>query len=110
MEDNFNIFIFTEDADFSASLAIECNNYGFALTFIDNESIKLNLVDDDALISVVIIDLTSSVGNPYEIGEKAKICSDFPIFGVVDRFNKKDQVKAKEYGFDLFNLSCLINL
>ena len=102
MIDSFNIYIYSDDADFCASLALECNNYGFGLTFFNDKNLKSTLNSDDILVSVVIIDLTSNVKcNPYKLGEASRIASDLPIFGVVEGFNKKKQIEAKKYGFDL---------
>ena len=36
MNYEFKIITFTDDAQFSLSLANECNKYGFSLSFIDN--------------------------------------------------------------------------
>ena len=102
MEDSFNIYIYSDDAKFCTSLALECNKYGFGLTFFDNTNLENVLNDDDVLISVVIIDLTTIKGRDvYSLGAKARISSDLPIFGVVETLSKKNQNEAKKYGFDL---------
>ena len=36
MKYEFKIIAFTNDPDFSISLATECNKYGFLLSFIEN--------------------------------------------------------------------------
>ena len=50
MEDNFNIYIYSDYANFCSSLAIECNNYGFSLTFFNDKDLKTILGSDDILI------------------------------------------------------------
>jgi len=102
MNNDFNIYVYSNDANFCSSLAIECNNYGFELTFFEPKNMESVFGKNDTLISVVIIDLTliDSI-NPFELGQNARITSDFPVFGVVKKFNKKDQEEAKRMGFDL---------
>ena len=101
MEDSFNIYLYSDDANFSSSLAVECNNYGFGLIFFDDSNMEEVLNDDNSLISVVIVDLSSQSVNPYKLGYNARISSNLRVFGVLERFNKKDQLKEKENSFDL---------
>lgn len=101
MEEQFNINIFSNDAEFCSSLAIECNKYGFGLTFFEECDIDNKELLESALVSVVIIDLTCKDADPYKMGKNMRISSDLPIFGILSKFNRKDQNKAKECGFDL---------
>ena len=101
MEEQFNINIFSNDAEFCSSLAIECNKYGFGLTFFEECDIDNKELLESALVSVVIIDLTCEDADPYKMGKNMRISSDLPIFGILNKFNRKDQNKAKECGFDL---------
>ena len=80
--------------------SIECNKYGFDLTFFDTKDIDALL--NIALVSVIIIDLSSNEKlDPYQLGEKSREKTGFPLFGVLDQFNRKNQNKAKDCGFDL---------
>ena len=102
MSSEFNIYIYSEDVNFSSALALECNKYGFELTFFEDSNMKEIFDKHASFVSVVIIDL----GNDYEnrklkLGEKARINSNYPIFGVVNKVDKKIQNKSKDYGFDL---------
>ena len=102
MSSELNIYIYSEDVNFSSALALECNKYGFELTFFEDSNMKEIFDKHDSFVSVVIIDL----GNDYEnrklkLGEKARINSNYPIFGVVNKVDKKIQNKSKDYGFDL---------
>ena len=102
MNNDFNIYVYSNDANFCSSLAIECNNYGFELTFFEPKNMESVFGKNDTLISVVIIDLTMiDRVNPFDLGQNARMISDFPVFGVVKKFNKKDQEEAKRMGFDL---------
>ena len=56
---------------------------------------------ESALVSVVIIDLTCKDADPYKMGKNMRISSDLPIFGILNKFNRKEQNKARECGFDL---------
>ena len=102
MSNQFNINIYSEDAEFCSSLAIECNKYGFDLTFFDSIDLENDKLQESCLVSVIIIDLTilHSV-DPYKLGENARIKTGFPIFGVLEQFNRKKQNKARKSGFDL---------
>ena len=101
MEEQFNINIFSNDAKFCSSLAIECNKYGFGLTFFEESDVDNKELLESALVSVVIIDLTCEDVDPYQLGKNMRISSDLPIFGILNKFNRKDQNNAKECGFDL---------
>jgi len=101
-QEQFNINIFSDDAKFCSSLAIECNKYGFGLTFFDKKDINNKELLESAIVSVVIIDLTCNEKiDPYELGKQMRISSDLPIFGILDKFNRQDQNHAKSCGFDL---------
>ena len=100
MNYEFKIIAFTDDAQFSISLARECNKYGFLLSFIDQKcEIKDELADD--IISIVLLDLNNFIENPFNLCQDIKINYGIPVFGVLNQFSKKVQVKAKEVGFDL---------
>ena len=102
MNSEFNIYIYSEDVNFSSALALECNKYGFELTFFENNNMKEIFDKDDTYVSVIIIDLENDDKNKkLRLGEKARINSKHPIFGVINRVNKNIQHKSKDYGFDL---------
>ena len=102
MNSDFNLFIFSEDVNFSSALALECNKYGFELTFFEINNMKEIFNNNKNSVSVVIIDLENDLENEkLKLGEKSRIISNFPIFGVLDRINKNIQHKSKDYGFDL---------
>ena len=102
MSSEFNIYIYSEDVNFSSALALECNKYGFELTFFENNNMKEIFDKDDTYVSVIIIDLENDDKNKkLRLGEKARINSKHPIFGVINRVNKNIQHKSKDYGFDL---------
>ena len=75
-----------------------------------NESIKNKKNLEIGAISVVIIDLTGDDEvDPYKLGEKMRLVSTLPIFGVLDKFNRNKQNRAKDCGFDLvFTKSMLL--
>jgi len=100
MKYDFKIAAFTEDADFSISLATECNKYGFSLSFIDLEEDIKEEVGTDTII-VILIDLNSKKYNSLHLCEKIKKNHGIPVFGVLDMFSKKMQEDAKKSGFDL---------
>ena len=109
MNSEFNINVFSDDAKFCSSLAIECNKYGFGLTFFEEHDFDNRKMLESALVSVVVIDLTCDEIDPYKLGKNMRISSDLPIFGILDKFNRKKQNKAKESGFDLvFTKSMLL--
>ena len=102
MNSDFNIYIYSEDVNFSSALALECNKYGFELTFFEEVNMKKFLNNNESFVSVVIIDLENDIENKkLKLGEKARITSNYPIFGVVNKLTKNIQHKSKDYGFDL---------
>ena len=100
MNYEFKIIAFTNDANFSISLAGECNKYGFSLSFIDSES---QLIDelDNKIISITLLDLNNFEEDPYKLCKNIKISHGMPVFGVLDKFSKQIQERAKKMGFDL---------
>ena len=110
MDNQFNINMFSNDAEFCSSVAIECNKYGFGLNFFEEKDIKNKKKIEVGAISVAIIDLTFDEEiDPYLLGEKMRIVSSLPIFGVLDKFNRSKQNRAKDCGFDLvFTKSMLL--
>tara|TARA_Y100001934_G_C12082345_1_gene645361 strand:+ start:232 stop:597 length:366 start_codon:yes stop_codon:yes gene_type:complete len=100
MKYEFKIVAFTEDPDFSISLATECNKYGFSLTFIDTEDRLKEEINSETII-VVLIDLNNVQYVSMNLCEKIKRVHGIPVFGVLDMFNKKKQQDAKKSGFDL---------
>ena len=110
MDNQFNINMFSNDAEFCSSIAIECNKYGFGLNFFEEKDIKSKKKIEVGEISVAIIDLTCDDEiDPYLLGEKMRIVSSLPIFGVLDKFNRSKQNRAKDCGFDLvFTKSMLL--
>ena len=101
MNSEFNINVFSHDANFSSALALECNKYGFELSFFEVSDIPDILKNDKFFISIIIIDLTQNEEEALKLGEKACINSNFPLFGVVDVLNKNIKHKSKDFGFDL---------
>ena len=89
MDDQFNINIFSNDAEFCSSVALECNKYGFGLNFFEEKDIENKKNLEIGIISVAIIDLTCDEVDPYLLGKKMRIVSSLPIFGVLDKFNRK---------------------
>jgi len=100
MNYEFKIIAFTNDPNFSISLATECNKYGFSLSFIDNES-QFEGELDSKVISVALLDLNNFEQDPFKVCQKIKMNYGIPVFGVLDKFSKKVQVSAKKTGFDL---------
>ena len=100
MNYEFKIIAFTDDPDFSISLTRECNRYGFSLSFIDLESDLINEINDES-ISVILLDLNHYRKNPFKLCESIKINHGLPIFGLLEKFSKQVQEKAKKTGFDL---------
>ena len=100
MNYEFKIIACTNDANFSISLARECNKYGFSLSFIDTE---IEMVDElnDQTVVVTLLDLNNFIENPFELCKTIKINHGVPIFGVLNMFSKQVQEKAKKTGFDL---------
>ena len=52
-------------------------------------------------ISIIIIDLSDNEDEALHLGEKSRINSNYPLFGVVDVLNKNIKHKSKDFGFDL---------
>ena len=101
MNSEFNINVFSHDANFSSALALECNKYGFELSFFEASDIPDIFKKDKYFISIIIIDLSQNEDEALQLGEKTRINSNFPLFGVVDVLNKKIKHKSKDFGFDL---------
>ena len=101
MNSEFNINVFSHDANFSSALALECNKYGFELSFFEVTDVPDMFKKDKYFISIIIIDLSQNEDEALQLGEKARINSNFPLFGVVDVLNKKIKHKSKDFGFDL---------
>ena len=70
--------------------------------FFEVANIK-NIFDDNSnFISVVIIDLDNGTADKkMRLGESARISSNFPVFGVINKITKNIQQRSKDYGFDL---------
>jgi len=100
MKYEFKIAAFTEDPDFSISLATECNKYGFSLNFLDVEEDIKQEIGNTAII-VVLIDLNNDKYESSHLCKKIKDTYGVPVFGVLDIFSKKKQEDAKKSGFDL---------
>ena len=100
IKDQFNINVFSNDPEFCKSLATECNNYGFLLTFIDNENGIISELDNKT-IGVMILDLHENNINPFNVCSEIKNNHGLPVFGVLNKFSKQIQEKAKKSGFDL---------
>ena len=95
----YNIRKVSED-QYTIELAVA----GFEEKDIDNIELL-----EAGLISIVIIDLTCDDVDPYKMGENMRLSSDLPIFGILDKFNRKEQNKARDCGFDLvFTKSMLL--
>ena len=102
MNNEFNLFVFSDDPNFCSALALECNKYGFELVFFEVGNIENISGNNSSFISIVIIDLDNDrADNKMRIGESARIISDFPIFGVLSKITKNIQQRSKDYGFDL---------
>ena len=101
MNSEFNINVFSHDANFCSALALECNKYGFELSFFENSDIATVFKNNKHFISIIIVDLSSDEDEAMQLGEKARIVSGYPLFGVVDILNKNIKHKSKDYGFDL---------
>ena len=100
MNYEFKILTFTNDSSFSMMLAKECDKYGFILSFIENiEEIALEL--NNTVIAVSLIDLNEEEIDPFELSQFIKKDYGLPVFGVLNKFSKSIQDKAKKNGFDL---------
>tara|TARA_B110000438_G_scaffold295790_1_gene339374 strand:- start:572 stop:937 length:366 start_codon:yes stop_codon:yes gene_type:complete len=100
MKYEFKIVAFTEDPDFAISLATECNKYGFLLSFIEKSEDILNEINNETIL-VSLIDLNDKNYDGMNLCKKIKKEYDFPVFGVLNMFDKKIQDKAKKVGYDL---------
>jgi len=100
MNYEFKIIAFTNDPQFSISLTRECNKYGFSLSFIDSESEIINELDDK-IISVTLLDLNNFQEDPFQLCKTIKTDHGIPVFGVLNKFSKQVQERAKKTGFDL---------
>ena len=102
MNKEFNLFIYSNDPNFCSALALECNSYGFELTFFELKDFKKNFQINNKVFSVVIIDL-SGHGLNFKLKkcEEIRLVVNYPIFGVVDKMSKELQNKSKDYGCDL---------
>jgi len=101
MNSEFNINVFSHDANFCSALALECNKYGFELSFFEAPDVPDIFKEDKYFISIIIIDLSQNEDEALQLGEKARINSNFPLFGAVDVLNKNIKHKSKDFGFDL---------
>ena len=100
MDNQFNINMFSNDAEFCSSVAIECNKYGFLLSFIEDlDQIDSELEDD--VIVVTLLDLHDFSSDPFKLCKAIKNQYGIPIFGVLNTFSRQLQEKAKKSGFDL---------
>ena len=86
----WNSSFFANDANFCSALALECNKYGFELSFFETSDISNIFKNDKYFISIIIIDLSQNEDEALQLGEKARINSTFPLFGVVDVLNTTD--------------------
>ena len=100
MKYEFKIIAFTNDPDFSISLATECNKYGFLLSFIENLD-EINRELENNVIIVTLLDLHECSTNPFKLCKSIKNKHGVPVFGVLNTFSKQLQEKAKKSGFDL---------
>jgi len=100
MKYEFKIIAFTDDPDFSISLATECNKYGFLLSFIEDLE-EINTELENNVIIVTLLDLHEYNTDPFKLCESIKNKHGVPVFGVLNAFSKQLQEKAKKSGFDL---------
>ena len=100
MQYEFKIIAFTNEPKFSIDLATECNKYGFSLIFLDSDNDILNEINDD-IIAAAIIDLNEKKIDPFKLCKNIKKCYGLPVFGVLNKFSKLIQEKAKKTGYDL---------
>ena len=102
MNREFNLYVYSDDANFCSALALECNSYGFDLTFFNLKDLNKDFKSNNKIFSVFIVDLNSKdLDARLKIGEKIKVKADYPVFGVIDKITKSIQNKSKDYGFDL---------
>ena len=77
MNKDFNLYVFSDDANFCSALALECNSYGFELTFFELSDLRNGFKKDDKIFSVIIIDLSEKdLDQGLKIGEKIRLKSD----------------------------------
>jgi DNA-binding response OmpR family regulator len=100
MNYEFKIVVFTEDSEFAISLATECNKYGFLLSFIENIEDILSEINNETIL-VSLIDLNDKNYDGMNLCKKIKNEYNFPVFGVLNMFDKKIQDQAKDSGYDL---------
>ena len=100
MKYEFKIIAFTNDPDFSISLATECNKYGFLLSFIEHIN-EISSELEENVIVVMLLDLHEYTADPFKLCKSIKNKHGIPIFGVLNTFSKQLQEKAKKSGFDL---------
>ena len=100
MNYEFKILTFTNDSSFSMMLAKECDKYGFMLSFIEGVK-EINSELGDNVIVVGLIDLNEEAIDPFQLCQYIKKDHGMPVFGVLNKFSKSIQDKAKKNGFDL---------
>jgi len=102
MNKDFILHVLSDDANFCSALALECNSYGFELTFFEMLDLKNDFISDNNFFSVIIIDLNEKdLDERLKAAEKIRLKTDFPIFGTANKLSKKLQNKTKDYGYDL---------
>ena len=100
MQYEFKIIAFTNETQFSIDLATECNKYGFSLDFLEKAGdIESQIADD--IVAAAIIDLNDDRFDPFNLGQSIKNLHGLPVFGVLNKFSRKIQEKAKKNGYDL---------
>ncbi|MBI44658.1 MAG: hypothetical protein CMG66_00655 [Candidatus Marinimicrobia bacterium] len=100
MKYEFKIIAFTNDPDFSISLATECNKYGFLLSFVDDSDEILCELENNIIV-VTLIDLHEYNISPFKLCKSIKNKYGIPVFGVLNIFSKQLQEEARKSGFDL---------
>ena len=100
MQYEFKIIAFTNESQFSIDLATECNKYGFSLDFLNTLDDIEDEINDD-IIAAAIIDLNDDKFNPFDLCKSIKKIYGLPVFGVLNKFSRNMQEKAKKNGYDL---------
>ena len=59
MNREFNLYVYSDDANFCSALALECNSYGFDLTFFNLKDLNKGFKSNNRIFSVFIVDLNS---------------------------------------------------